>query len=249
MDYGSYTYLAGKITGWTQAQADAVHGSAEKAFPGKAKYIWSEANNADYEGFVYYGPEMATYFNANGDEVTLSDAWSEVEFEKTWNANTDLWNNLQGTDVKMVQPLGFPVLFGSSPWKIYNLNNKPFIHYKLKHPDNDLGGQIMTNSGNVSDWARTLIGEVTKLIPYMLRTVYSEPNRGFPRLALKDLVKNDTGPYWRFMYVWDLSKEGFYTKMMGDIEKIVQNYPRQGQTLDFDPIAEAEAQWRNLLNI
>lgn len=249
MDYGSYTYLAGKITGWTQAQADAVHGSAEKAFPGKAKYIWEEANNDDYEGFIYYGPEMATYFNSNGDEITLSNSWTSNEFEQTWNANVDLWNSVQGTDVRIVQPLGFPVLFGSSPWKSYNLNGEKYILYKLKHPDNDLGGLIMTDPASINDAAHMLINEVSKLIPYLMQTVYADSTRGFPRLALKDLVTNDIGPYWRFMYVWDLTREGFYTKILGDIEKIVQNYPRQGQDFDFDIITDAGAQWRNLLNI
>ena len=108
--YSNVDYLKYKIKSWTPEKALEFHGSAEKAYPYRAEYIWEEANNEQVGGFIHYGPKFAAYYSASGEEFVLTSNLFIDQFEVDWKSNVALYNySKESGKIRSVNPIGFKI--------------------------------------------------------------------------------------------------------------------------------------------
>lgn len=249
MDFYSVNYLTSKMQSWTQEIADEFHGPAPKAFLEKAKYIWEPANTDRFEGFVYYGPRLAAYLNANGEEYIMSAYIDADKFSYMWNLNSQLYNrSLSDSRFRIVQPLGFPNGFRPATYRTVTIDYETFNYYNLRHPDNDLGGLVYFDSDTNLD---TVVENYIEQIDILASHLYDilGTSSPYPNVKTGDLVMNDTGLYWRFLYGCELNREGFYAKIVGELEKFVQHAVQNEYELTMALFYEGKDRWKNTLNI
>lgn len=249
MDFRSLNYLTSKIQSYSIQNAENFHGTAPKAFPEKAKYIWETANTDQYGGFVYYGPRLAAYLNANGEEYVLSSYIDANEFSQIWNNNTQLYNrSLSDSSFRIVQPLGFSNGFMPRTYSTVTIDNEIFNYYNLQHPDNDLGNLIWFDKDIAPDvYVETFIEQVNILAGHLYAILGNSPQ--YPNIKFNDLVINDGGVYWRFLYKWDLPKDGFLAKIEGELEKAVETAVATNIEPSMYLFEEGRTLWRSTLNI
>lgn len=249
MDYASLDYLKSKILSYSPEHAEVFHGSALKAFPNKAQYIWESANNDRFGGFVYYGPKLAAYLNANGEEYILSSHINTIDFTRIWNLNCQLYNkSIHDSKFRMVQPLGFANGFAPRTFKTININGEKFNYYLLFHPNNDLGNLIYFDKDILPEVLIETFIENTDILLGHLYSILGESPQ-YPNLKFNDLLINDDGVYWRFLYSWDLPKEGFIAKLDGELEKALQTAVHNNFELDMSLLDIGNAKWKKTLNI
>jgi hypothetical protein len=248
-EFHTVSYLTSLLEQWTPEAAEAFHGSAPKAFKEKAKYIWEQANTDRFGGFVFYGPDLAAYLNANGEEYILSSYIPKEEFDRDWQYNIELYNiGLQDPEFTIVQPLGLPAGFGKREPKSVIINGKNFNYYNMIHPGNDLGALIQFDSDvEPDDMADIVINQFDLLCKNLYGVLGDQPF--YPKVKLNDLVINDFGLYWRFLYQWDSTKEAFYAKIVGEVEKALQSAEKQNLYLTQDVLSIARETWKKTLNI
>jgi len=262
--YGSLDYLRSKMTSWTQESALEFHTEYYKGYPEKSKYIWEEANTDDTEGFVYYGPDMASYFSADGSEYVLSHWFDQLEFDKVWKAGKKLYeDSLNDPDFSIVRPIGFPSGLMGSSYRVMQLDQYAYNYYKLEHPNNELGSLLVFSNSvqTVPEYLNLFINQVTKLIQYAkpivedcssYRNTNDSSGWGYPGIKINDLMTNSSGPYWRFLYKWSMTPTGFYSKVYGELEKMIQHININEQYRNDVPsgiLEQASATWKNELNI
>jgi hypothetical protein len=248
--FSTHDFLFEKINSWNQGLADQLHGLAPKGFPTKAKYVWEEANINDVEGFIFYGPNHATYMNANGEEWVLT-AVSYERFDKDWAAYTKLYELASAQGIRMVNPIGLPINFTNKrKVKKLTLNNTDFHYYRLLHPDNQLGWHANITAQTVDQLFKSYISEVSTLIPFINETVKTL-SIGYPSWRYVDSLENNQGRYYRWMFDWSITKEEFYFKNVGLTEALLQTYTNDlnGFSPSFDVIKEAKEKWQTLLNM
>lgn len=246
-DIDFFDFLLKKIQTFNSNKVSVFHSTYEKAFPTKSLYIWEETNILNCDGFLYYGPQFAIYFNANGLEVGLTCYSSVNSYKNSWVANQRLYKESQTYGAfNIVNPVGF-----DNNYEIYNLNGIDYILYKMQHPNYELGEYVMTTPDNIDNYYEVLVSH-TEIILKHIKTVIDnnkELSLGYPSLRFPDILKNSQGYYWRYLHLWELSPDGVYKKLIGDVEKCLETFPRQGQVSKFDILAEAEHRWKNVLNI
>lgn len=249
MDFRSLSYLTSKIQSYSAQTAAAFHGPAPKAFPVKAQYIWEAANTDQYEGFVYYGPRLAAYYNANGEEYILSNYINTAEFAQAWNYNTQLYNrSLSDNRFRIVQPLGFANGFGPRNFSSVTIGSEKYNYYNLVHPDNDLGNLIYFDKDITPDvYAETFIEQFDILSAHLYAILGNSDN--YPNVKFNDLVINDGGVYWRFLYKWDLPREGYLAKIEGELEKSIETAVEIGAEPSMYLFDEGRNKWKSTLNI
>lgn len=249
MDYASLSFLTSKIQTYSAERALAFHGTAPKAFPMKAEYIWEQANTERFGGFVYYGPSLAAYLNANGEEYVLSSIIDPIEFDHIWSLNCQLYNrSLTDSKFRMVQPLGFANGFGPRSFKTVEIDSKKFNYYSLLHPGNDLGNLIWFDKDILPDvYVETFIEQIDILLGHLYAMLGDSPI--YPNIKFNDLVINDGGVYWRFLYKWDLPKDGFLAKLDGELEKTVQTAVQNQVEANADLFDIGRERWKKTLNI
>jgi hypothetical protein len=258
-NYGTIDHLKLKMQNWTPQLATDLHGSSSKAFLKKAEYVWEEANTDLYEGFLYYGQEMAAYINAEGEEYILSSWIPANDFDNCWRANLGLYNISQNQDTsfRIVRPFGLPSGFASRTYKKVIIDNKNYNYYLLTHPNNELGELFMFSDISLNDYSAIVINETEKLLIHLttvvntLSPVLSQNTPfGYPSVKLNDLVLNSSGPYWRFLHQWEFDKEGILSKLIGEVEKAIDGVQKQGIDIDGDSILQgANTKWSNALNM
>jgi hypothetical protein len=248
-EFHTAPYLASLMQTWSPEIAEAFHGNAPKAFLVKANYIWQQANTDRFGGFVFYGPELAAYLNANGEEYILSSYISKEDFEIAWEMNTELYNiSLQDPEFKIVQPLGFPSGFGRRNFKTTMMNGKNYNYYNLIHPGNDLGALITFDSDiDPNNYAEVAAHQINLLAKHLYAVLGEQPV--YPNVKLNDLVINDHGVYWRFLYEWNLPKDGFFAKLVGEAEKSLQSAEMQGIQTAPNLLSTVSELWKKTLNI
>lgn len=246
-DVDFFNFLLKKIQTFHRDTTDVFHSTYEKAFPTKSLYIWEETDILNCDGFVYYGPQFAIYFNANGLEIGLTCYSTVDSYKKSWIANQHLYKeSLTCNTFDMVNPIGF-----DSNYQIYNVDGIDHILYKMQHPNHELGEYVMTTSDNIDNYYQILVSNTETILKH-IRTVIDNNKElllGYPSLRFPDILKNSQGYYWRYLHLWELSPEGVYKKLIGDVEKCLETFPRQGQISKFDILTEAEHRWKNALNI
>lgn len=241
--FNFFDFLLKKIYSYNKEKCQAFHTTHEKAFPTKSLYIWEEENVLNSDAFVFYGPQFAVYFDVTGLEKGLTSYTKVETFKKNWEANMLLYNkSLNLKTFKLVNPIDF---------RIYKENDIEYVLYTLQHPDNELGEYIFTNQTNIDWYYNLFISEVETLLKNIKSVIHDNQNLslGYPSLRLPDLLKNNQGCYWRYLFLWELSPEGVYSKIIGDVEKCLETFPRQGQAAKFDVLKEAESRWKSVLNI
>jgi hypothetical protein len=258
-NYGTIDHLKLKMQNWNPQLAADLHGASDKAFLKKAEYIWEEANTDLYEGFLYYGQEMAAYINAEGEEYILSSWIPENDFDNCWRANLGLYNisQTQDTSFKIVRPFGLPSGFGSRTYKKVTIDNKNYNYYLLTHPNNELGGLFMFTDLSVDDYATVFVNETEKLLMHLTTVVdtlspvlIQDAPFGYPSVKLNDLVINSGGPYWRFLHQWEFDKDGILSKLIGEAEKAIDGIQKQGISINGESILQgARSKWSNALNM
>jgi hypothetical protein len=256
-NYGTIDHLKLKMQNWNPQLATNLHGTSEKAFLKKAEYVWEEANTDFYEGFLYYGQEMAAYVNAEGEEYILSSWIPANDFDNCWRANLGLYNISQNQDTsfRIVRPFGLPSGFAGRTYKKVTIDNKNYNYYLLTHPNNELGGLIMFSNIILEDYITIFINETEKLLKHLTTVVDTlspilsqETPFGYPSIKINDLVINSEGTYWRFLHQWELDKEGILSKCIGEAEKGLSAL--QHQSTDTDSILQgARSKWSNALNM
>lgn len=242
-------YLIDKINSWTMDKSTALWGTHYKAFPTKAKMVFEEANTADYEGFVFYGPDYATYMNANGEEWILNGLNTDT-FPTVFNASKHLSNLCANAGLRMIN-VGLTVNLGNpKPYQTLSYNNRTWHYYKLTHPDNDLGVHNPPTASTVDTWCNTLLNEVESILPLIVQTT-EELNVGYPQWRIGDALNNSGGRYFRWFRDWDRSKELMYYALIGAIEAFEQTFTTNlnGFDLPANFKAEAEARWSSALNM
>lgn len=249
MDFRSLNYLKSKIQSYSAQNAENFHGSAPKAFPAKAQYIWETANTDQFGGFVYYGPRLAAYLNANGEEYILSSHIPSNTFSMEWNLNIQLYNrSLTDPSFRIVQPVGFSNGFGPKNFRTVSIDNEIFNYYNLIHPDNDLGNLIWFDKDIAPDvYSETFIEQVDILARH-LYAILGESDQ-YPNIKINDLVINDGGVYWRFLYKWDLPKDGFLAKIEGELEKALESAVHNNAEPSMYLFDVGREQWKKTLNI
>ena len=249
MDFRSLSYLTSKMQSYSAQTAADFHGPAPKAFPAKAEYIWETANTDQFGGFVYYGPNLASYLNANGEEYILSSYIDPTILSRDWNFNTQLYNrSLNDSKFRICQPLGFPNGFGPKNFRTVTIDSKIFNYYNILHPDNDLGTLIWFDSDIAPDvYAETFIEQIDVLAGH-LYAILGDSDQ-YPNIKLNDLVINDGGVYWRFLYKWDLPREGFLAKIEGELEKALESAVYNNAEPSMYLFDIGRAQWKKTLNM
>jgi hypothetical protein len=258
-DYGNIDYLMSKMQNWNLQLSIDLFGTSEKAFLKKAEYVWEEANTYLYEGFLYYGQEMAAYVNAIGEEYILSSWIHPDDFANCWRANRGLYDisQVHDTSFRIVRPYGFLQSDCKRNYKKVLMNNINYNYYLLTHPDGELGGLLMFSNITLGEHTRIFINESEKLLKHLttvidtLKPVVSKERPfGYPSVKLNDLVINRGGPYWRFLHQWEFDKEGVLSKFIGEVEKAIDGILKQNITIDKDGILEEATQkWSIALNI
>jgi hypothetical protein len=245
-----FNFLINKINSFDENTARRFHSTHEKAFPTKSLYVWEQVDIINCDGFVYYGPQFAAYFDANGVEVCLTSFTSHSNFVKAWSANKLLYQEcLLHNNVSMVNPVG--ITGDNNNYTTYHVNGIDYILYMIQHPNHELGEYIMTTPDNIDDYYKLCISSVENILMHINTVIKNSPALclGYPSLRLPDLLKNSKQYYWRHFHLWDLTADGVYKKLIGDIEKCIETFPRQGQVSSFDVLKEAEYRWKKVLNI
>lgn len=259
VNYGTIDYLKSKMQSWTPQLPENIHGCSEKAFTKKAEYVWEEANTEEFEGFLYYGQEMAAYLNANGEEYILSSWIHPNDFDNSWRANLALYNISQTVDLnfKIVRPYGIPSGFAGRNYKKTLIDNINYNYYLLTHPNNELGGLMMFSDVTLEQYSTTFIDESEKLLRHLTTVVDTLPailpqevTFGYPSVKLNDLILGSSGFYWRYLHQWEFDKEGVLAKFLGEGEKAIDGILKQGFYLDKNSLLEeANTKWSSALNI
>jgi hypothetical protein len=129
-----------------------------------------------------------------------------------------------------------------------SFQGQTFNYYNLIHPGNDLGNLVWFDKDLGPDiFIETLIEQTNTLIGHLYSILGDSAQ--YPRLKINDLVINDHGLYWRFLYGWDLDKEGFLAKLDGELEKSVQTAVHNGFELSDELLEVGRNKWKKTLNI
>jgi hypothetical protein len=249
--FNTHEFLFEKIKSWNQSKADELHGLAPKGFPTKAKYIWETVNTDKVEGFVFYGPNHATYMNANGEEWILT-AISYSRFDNDWTAYNKLYTLASAQGLRIVNPIGLPqTLTNNKKVKSITLEGTPYYYYRLLHPNKELGWQSNITAQTVDQIFNTYISEVSTILPLIREVVENTSIEGYPKWRFPDNLENSQGRYYRWMFDWTSDKEMFYFKLIGTLESVLQTYTNEvnGFSPSFDVKKEAEEKWQILLNM
>ncbi len=251
-EFHTISHLRSLMDQWTPEAADAFHGPEDnKAFLEKAKYIWEPANTDRFEGYVFYGPELAAYLNANGEEYILSSYLKQEDLSRDWDMMSQLYEyTLQDPEFNIVQPYGFPSGFGKRNFKTITYNNKNYNYYYLIHPGNDLGAiPLFTLDIEPDDYINLVIEKFNNLSNHLYTLLGDQPF--YPKARVMDLVANDQGLYWRFLYRWDSSREEYMAKLTGELQKLMNSETlcQMCSTSHDDVIPSAREIWKNTLNI
>lgn len=251
--YNSIEFLKSKIQGWTKEQANSFHSTAEKAYPEKMDYIWAETNNDATEGFVHYGPKFAAYYNAQGEETLLSSEFLPEVFEMDWNANKALYQESikDGSNFRMVNPVGFKVGGVSGQYQSMTIDETPYIYYRLQHPDTDLGTPyLLSRTVSHSFGPRYFIDNCTPVLRALKKLVDDGIISGYPSIKAPWLCVNTGGAYWRHFHYYHMSAKGLYAKLVGELQKYMQQVEKNGSTIDYDGLETyGKEQWAQALNI
>jgi hypothetical protein len=249
---GSIEHLHGKITSWTQAEADIFHGPAEKAYPKKANYIWTTENTDSLEGFVHYGPGLAVYYTADGHETVLTsliEAEEGENFDTIWKANVSLYNICnQRMNVRMVNPIGVRLGLTTGVRRV-TLDNTQYVHYKVLHPNNELG-QLVFFPQSFDDYIQGFIDDTTELLSNIKSVVDSSTGIGYPSIKMNNRLIDSNGTYWRLFFRWNISAQGCFARITGELQKALQFLERNGWTGSAEAIeSQAREKWQTALNI
>jgi hypothetical protein len=250
---GSVDHLYGKINSWTQEAANALHGSADKASPTKANYIWESANLSGVEGIVHYGPGLAVYYTAEGQETILTKAIADEPsqpFSEVWKANSMLYSTSTSVgSFRTVNPIGIRVGLRVGGFQTPTLNNTPYVYYRVLHPNNELGW--LTILSQDADTYLTNYIEDTTILLTNLRTVIDRvPGIGYPAIRPSSRLTDSVGTYWRFFYRWNISADACFARVLGELQKEMQALTQNGWTGNSASIeTQAREKWQSALSI
>jgi hypothetical protein len=249
---GSIEHLHEKIKSWTQEEANVFHGPAEKAYPKKANYIWTTENTSSLEGFVHYGPGLAVYYTANGQETVLTSLIELEEgqdFDKVWKANVSLHTICQQlNNVRMVNPTGVSLGLRTGVRRI-RLDDTNYIHYKVLHPNNELGNLVIF-SQTLDNHIQGFIDDTAELLSNIKIVVDSNPELGYPSIKTHNRLSDSKGTYWRLFFRWNISAQGCFARIIGELQKDLQFLERNGWTGSAESIeSQAREKWQIALNI
>ena len=249
---GSVEHLHGKIKSWTQEQADTFHGPAEKAYPEKAKYIWVPQNTSTMQGFVHYGPGLATYYTADGQETVLTsliEAEIGQNFDTVWKANVSLYNVCnQLKNVRMVNPTGVRIGLSTGVQRV-TLDITKYVYYKVLHPNAELG-QPALFAYNLDDYIQGFVDDTATLLSNLRMVIDSNTGLGYPSIKTHNRLADSAGTYWRLFYRWNISAQGCFARMIGELQKDLQGMERNGWTGSASAIeSQAREKWQKALGI
>lgn len=249
---GSIEHLHGKIKSWTQESADIFHGPDKKAYPEKAKYIWSPQNTSTLEGFVHYGPGLSAYYTADGQETVLTSLVEEEidqNFDKVWKANVSLYNICnQLKNSRMVNPIGVRVGLGTGVQRV-TLDVTEYVHYKVLHPNAELG-QPALFSYDIDTYIQSFVDDTTALLTNLRMVVESNTELGYPSIKTHNRLADSVGTYWRLFYRWNISAQGCFARIFGELQKDLQGMERNSWTGSTAAIeTQAREKWQKALGI
>lgn len=255
--YYSVEYLTSKIQNWTLDSSLTFHTSEQKAYPEKSKYIWETANTDQYEGFVHYGPNFASYYSAIGDEYVLTSTFWNTQFSIDWEANKALYKrSLTATNgFKTLNPIGFNEGYNMGSYEktgIYkeiDIDGKKFVYFKLKHPNLILGSNH-TFSIPIEERVQFFVDNLTILLSNITAVLKEDSSiKGYPSIKYSWLCTSNGSPYWRFLYQWNLDAETLYSKIVGELQKYIQNLEKNGYIVPAEIETKAREEWKTILNI
>jgi hypothetical protein len=255
--YYSIEYLTSKIKSWTPEHATTFHTSEEKAYPEKAKYIWEAANTDITEGVVHYGPNFATYYSAAGDEYALTSVFWPAQFATDWKASRLLYQRSvdPANGFKILNPIGFNEGYNMGSYdkvgiyKTIEIDEKVFVYYKLKHPNNMLGSNhrfSVTPEQRLHffvDNLATLLSNITELLKTNTEIT------GYPSIKYAWLCTSNGQPYWRMLYEWEASVDTIFAQSVGELQKYIQNEEKNGYTIPAGIENYAREEWKKALSI
>jgi hypothetical protein len=255
--YYSIEYLTSKIKSWMPESAITFHTSEEKAYPEKAKYIWESANTDTSEGVIHYGPNFATYYSAGGDEYVLTSVFWHRQFAIDWKASRLLYRRSvdSANRFNTLNPIGFNEGYSMGSYdkvgiyKTAEINEKTFVYYKLKHPNNMLGSNhrfsILPEQRLhfFVDNLTTLLLNITEILKIDTGIT------GYPSIKYAWLCSSNGQPYWRMLYEWESSAETVYAQIVGELQKYIQNEEKNGYMIPDGIENYAREEWKKALNI
>lgn len=249
---GSIEHLQGKINSWTQSSADSFHGPETKAYPEKARYIWTPQNNGAVQGFVHFGPELATYYTADGQETVLTSLIeSEVgqNFDTVWKANVSLYNiSNRLNNLRMVNPIGVRVGLGTGLQRV-TLNGTKYVYYKVLHPNSELGQPVFFTR-DFDDYIQSFIDDTAVLLSNIRLVVDSNPGIKYPSIKTHNRLSDSVGTYWRLFFRWNISADGCFARIIGELQKDLQGLERNGWSGSAADIeTQAREKWQTALSI
>ena len=235
-DPTTFDFLYNKTRSWNIQSSLELHGSDEKTSISKSYYVWEELDN----GYLHYGPKMATYYNNNGTESVLTQSYVNC-FAEDIKANKQLANMI---------PCVNPIRFDQEA-KDKNItrmiDDVAYTYYIVEHP-----GGIGTPVSFLNEPVKTLeifIEQVTLVIPHIQKILEDTSIRGFPSVRVSSLLQNDDGYYWRFLYHWKFWPQGFYAKLVGEIEMLEEYLSLKEKDNSLKLIENTKKLWADLLKL
>lgn len=251
--YNSIDYLKSKITTWTPEKADVFHTTLPKAYPEKMDYIWEAANNDATEGFVHYGPKFAAYYNAQGEETILSSEFLPEIFDMDWENNQALYQESlkDGAGFRYVNPIGFRVEGVSGKYNLVDVDGVSHVYYRYQHPDNDLGTPFLLSRDIAeADKPKYMVDKYTPILEALTRLKTAGTIDFYPSVKAPWLCVNSGGAYFRHFHRYDMSAKGLYAKLVGELQKYMQQVQKNGVTIDYNTLETyGKTQWAQALNI
>lgn len=250
--YNSIDYLKGKIQSWTKEKANTFHTTAEKAYPEKMDYIWEAANNETTEGFVHYGPGLATFYSADGQETVLTSLIeSEVgeNFDTIWKANVSLYNiSNKLNNLRIVNPVGVRIGVGTGVQRL-TIDGTQYVYYKVLHPNSELGQPVFFTH-NFDDYIQSFVDDTAVLLSNIKIVVDSNPEIKYPSIKTHNQLSDSVGTYWRFFFRWNISAEGCFARVVGELQKDLQGLQRNGWSGSATDVeTQAREKWQKALSI
>jgi hypothetical protein len=250
---GSIEHLHDKINNWTQEAADALHGTSKKGNPSKGNYLWENDNLNDVEGIVHYGPGLAAYYTAEGYETVLTsllDNEPSQPFAEIWRANAVLYSISKAVKTfRTVNPIGIRIGLKMGGFLTPTLGETDYVYYRVQHPNNELGWPAFF-SQDIDTYVSNVINDTTILLTNLRAVVESIPDVGYPAIKPSNRMMDSVGTYWRFFYRWNLSAEGCFARVIGELQKELQALKENGWTGNSASIeTQAREKWQSALNI
>jgi hypothetical protein len=221
--------LINKAKSWSLKMADNFHSQVPRVNPNKGGYIWITTNN----GFYHWGPDAVDFYRHDGRVFSLQTK----AHLRDWEMHEQLYaQSIKCCDFRISQPVIF---------KPITVNNVKWVYTEVQYPGNDIGYPAHFENLLVDPYGtiKAYVDSITVLISH-LHILDSKYECKYPsKVKLGNRITDNQGFFWKDIKYWGNTWENFYTKHVGEVQKIINRLPHNGIVLDDSLAMYAAEQW------